>query len=81
MLYVYLWFYFSYVALKAVYSIQPQHKPQFERPKSSTQRYLPVSEIRCYILMLMLEIDRIHVEGIDQVRAISDPQSRAIKVN
>jgi hypothetical protein len=73
--------YLSYINLKALDTIQPQHKPHLEGSKPSAEWYLPVSKVGSDVLMLVLEIDWIHVESVNQKRAVSDPQCRAVEVN
>lgn len=72
---------FPDVALQTLDAKRAQHKPHFERPKAPTQWYLPVHEVDSDAGVLVLQIQRLHVERAMHCGAIAHPHRRRIEVH
>lgn len=71
----------AYVTLQTLDAKRAQHEPHLEGAKASTQRDLPVHKVDGHAGVLVLQIQRLHIEGAMHCGAVAHPHCRRIEVH
>lgn len=71
----------SDMLLEVLHSVQPQDEPKLERSEPSSERDLPVAVIGSGALLVVFQVKRVDVEGVDDPPRFLEPHRGAVEVD